>query len=252
MRKLVLSMALGLMALPMTPALADPRLDEVVYSPYVENHVLEVGSRYGQEMGRGSLKGVSALVTEAEYGESDRLSIALLTKVKNEPGQPRRLTSIGLEGIYYLGQIPKVGIDAGLYLEVSKGFRGDSDGGEAKLLLAKTAGRFQGLLNLIAERPLSGPSSEAYASYGYAASATWRAIGNLRLGAEVFGDLGNDHEFLTRPQGAYIGPQLKWEGRPKGSPVEIAIDAGWLVPLGPDRNEGRSQARINIEFEHRF
>ena len=252
MLKIVVSLALGLLAIPITPAFADPHLDSVVYSPYVERHMFELGSRYAEELGRGSLKGASALVTEAEYGVSDRLSLALLTKVKNEPGQPRRLTSVALEGIYYVGQIPKVGIDAGLYLEVSKGFRGDSDGGEVKLLLAKTAGRFQGLLNLIAERPLNGPSSERYASYGYAASATLRAIGNLRLGGEVFGDLGDDHRFLRGAQGAYIGPQVKWEGRPKGSPVEFAIDAGWLAPLGPNRNEGRSQARISIELEHRF
>jgi hypothetical protein len=37
-----------------------------------------------------------------------------------------------------------------------------------------------------------------------------------------------------------------------GSPVEIAIDAGWLAAVGPDRSEAASQARINIELEHRF
>ena len=30
-------------------AAADPRLDEAVYSPYVENHVLELEGRAGQE-----------------------------------------------------------------------------------------------------------------------------------------------------------------------------------------------------------
>lgn len=252
MLKKVSNLAVVLLVVPSTPAFADPHLDSVVYSPYVEKNMFELGSRYAEEIGRGSLKGVGALVTEAEYGVSDRLSIALLTKVKNEPGQRKKLTSVAFESVFYVGQVPKVGIDAGLYLELSKGLGGDSDGGEVKLLLAKTAGRFQGLLNLIAERPLNGPSSERYASYGYAASATWRAIGNLRLGAEAFGDLGDDHRFLRGAQGAYIGPQVKWEGRPEGSPVEFAIDAGWLAPLGPNRNEGRSQARVSIELEHRF
>ncbi len=36
-------------------ASADPRLDEVVYSPYVENHVLELETRVGQELGHGEL-----------------------------------------------------------------------------------------------------------------------------------------------------------------------------------------------------
>jgi hypothetical protein len=251
-RKEVLGLALGLSALLGTPALADPRLDEVVYSPYVENHMFELETRFGQEIGHGSLKGANTLVTEAEYGVSDRLSLALVTKVESAFGEARRLTGVGMEGIYYLGQIPKIGIDVGLYLEVTKGAGGDSDGGEAKLLLAKTAGRFQGLFNFIVERPFDGPSREVYASYGYAASATWRTVGNLRLGAEAFGDFGDDHGFLTRAEGAYVGPQLKWEGQPNGLPFEIEVDAGWLAAVGPDRNEARSQARINLEFEHRF
>jgi hypothetical protein len=39
----------GLSAMCAAPALADPRLDEIVYSPYVENHMLELEARVGQE-----------------------------------------------------------------------------------------------------------------------------------------------------------------------------------------------------------
>jgi hypothetical protein len=252
MRGRIWVLALGLSAMFGAPALADPRLDEVVYSPYVENHMFELETRVGQEVGNGSLKNAQTLVTEAEYGFSDRLSLALVTKVQRAPGEAQRLTGVGIEGIYYLGQIPKIGVDAGLYLEVTKGAGGDSDGGEAKLLLAKTDGRFQGLFNFIIERPFSGPRGEVFASYGYAASATWRTVGNLRLGAEAFGDFGDDHGFLNHPQGAYIGPQLKWEGKPDFLPFEIDVDAGWLAAVGPDRNEASSQARINLELERRF
>jgi hypothetical protein len=246
------AVALGLSALLSTPAHADPRLDEVVYSPYIEKHVFEIETRFGQEIGHGSEKGANTLVNEAEYGFSDRLSLALVTKLENTPDEGRRLTGVGIEGIYYLGQIPKIGVDAGLYLEATKGTNGESDGGEAKLLLAKTAGRFQGLFNFIIERPFNGPADERFASYGYAASATWRTVGNLRLGAEAFGDFGDDHGFLTHAVGAYVGPQLKWEGKPQSLPFEIEVDAGWLHAVGPDRDEAKSQARINIEFEHRF
>jgi len=252
MRGRIWVLALGLSAMFGAPALADPRLDEVVYSPYVENHMFELETRVGQEVGNGSLKNAQTLMTEAEYGFSDRLSLALVTKVQRAPGEAQRLTGVGIEGIYYLGQIPKIGVDAGLYLEVTKGAGGDSDGGEAKLLLAKTDGRFQGLFNFIIERPFSGPRGEVFASYGYAASATWRTVGNLRLGAEAFGDFGDDHGFLNHPQGAYIGPQLKWEGKPDFLPFEIEVDAGWLAAVGPDRNEASSQARINLELERRF
>lgn len=252
MRWRTVGLAVGLSAIFGTPALADPRLDEVVYSPYVERHVLELETRIGQELGQGSLNNARTLVTEVEYGFTDRLSLALVTKVQRAPGEAEKLTGVGLEGIYYLAQIPKVGVDVGLYGEFIKGAGGNSDGGEAKLLLAKTDGRFQGLFNFIVERPFSGPRGTVFASYGYAASATWRTFGNLRLGAEAFGDFGDDHGFLNHPQGAYLGPQLKWEGRPRFLPCELAVDAGWLAAVGPDRQEASSQFRVNLEFERRF
>jgi hypothetical protein len=49
-----------------------------------------------------------------------------------------------------------------------------------------------------------------------------------------------------------VGPQLKWEGRPEGSPVEIGLDVGWLAAVGADRGEARSQVKIEVELERRF
>lgn len=252
MGRFVWIIASGLLLIAARPAWSDPRLDEVVYSPYVENRMFEFETRVGQEVGRGSLENAQTIVNEAEFGVSDRLSMALVTTVERAPGEPQRLTGVGLESIYYLGQIPKVGVDAGLYLEATKGAGGENDRGEAKLLLAKTAGRFQGLFNVIVERPFSGSPGEVYAAYGYAASATWRTFGAVRLGAEGFGDFGDDHGLLTGRQGAYVGPQLKWEGRPRFLPFEIELDAGWLAAVGPDRREAASQVRVNLELEHRF
>lgn len=251
-RMVAAGLALGLTTLLAAPALADPRLDEVVYSPYIQNHVFELETRVGQEVGSGLLNNAQTIIVEAEYGVSDRLSLALVTHVERAPGEAQRLTGVGVEGIYYVGQIPKVGVDVGVYLELTKGAGGESDSGEAKLLLAKTSGRFQGLFNFIVERPFSGPPGEVFATYGYAASATWRTVGSLRLGAEAFGDFGDDHGFLNRPQGAYIGPQVKWEGRFDVLPFEIDVDAGWLAAVGPARAEASSQARINVELERRF
>jgi hypothetical protein len=233
-------------------AWADPRLDEIVYSPYVENHVFELETRVGQELGQGDLEAARTFVVEAEAGLNDRTSLALVTSIEREPGISDRLTGVGLEGIYYVGQIPRVGVDVGGYLEVTKGLGGEPDRGEAKLLLAKTAGRFQGLLNFIVEEPFDASAGQNFASYGYAASAAWRTWDNLRLGVEAFGDFGDDHGLLQAPHGFYVGPQVKWEGTPPGSPVEINVDAGWLAALGPDRAEAASQFRISLELEHRF
>jgi hypothetical protein len=240
-----------LMSMMAAPAMADPRLDEKVYSPYIENGVLEVETRWGQEFGPGALKGARTEFTEVEYGVNDRFSLAAVGQIERTPGGDR-LVGAGLEGVYYLGQIPKLGVDVGTYLEYKKGVNGEHDAGEAKLLFAKNIGRFQGLFNFIVERPFGAPRGEDFAAYGYAASATWRTIGPLRLGVEAFGDLGDDHGILGRTQGAYLGPQVKWEAKPRFLPVEVAVDAGWLAPVGASRPEAASQARISLEFEKRF
>jgi hypothetical protein len=248
---LLTALSLGLAAtlLVATAAAADPRLDEKVYSPYIQNGVAELEVRTAGQVG-GASGGTTTTVLEGEYGLNDRVSLALVGGIGSAPGEATRFTSVGLEGVAYLGQIPGIGVDTGGYLEYGHGLNGESDVLEAKLLLAKTAGRFQGLVNLILERPF-GPGADRFASYGYAASATWRTFGALRLGAEAFGNLGDDHAFGGH-QGAYVGPQILWEGRPAGSPVEIDIDAGWLVPVGTERSATKSQFRLGFELERRF
>lgn len=221
------------------------------YQSYVLNHMAELEVRRGQQVG-GPDSGEAATVLEAEYGVNDRISLALVGAIATTRGGGSQFSSVGIEGVAYLGQIPGIGVYAGLHLEYKHGLGGETDAGEAKLLLAKTAGRFQGLANFIIERPLGAPPGQGFAAYGYAVSATWQTVGNLRLGAEAFGDLGTDHDFLTGPQGAYVGPQLKWEGRPKGSPVEIDLDIGWLAAVGANRNEARSQVQLGLELERRF
>jgi hypothetical protein len=245
----------GLAALSLAVAVAsqgraDPRLDEKVYDPYVHNGVAELEVRGGQVEG-GPLGGATTTVMELEYGLSDRVSLALLGAVAREPGGEARVTDIGLESVVYLGQIPGIGVDTGLYFEYGHGLNGEPDFFEGKVLLAKNYKRFQGLLNLIVEEPVGAPSGEDFASYGYAASATLQAIGKLRLGAEAVGDFGDDHAFGGR-QGAYVGPQVKWEGRLGRSPVELEIDAGWLAAVGKSQDEAGSQIRFSVELERRF
>lgn len=249
MKSFAITVVLAAASLASTAARADPRLDEKVYSPYIERGVAELEVRTAGQNG-GQTGGDVTTVIETEYGVNDWLSLSLVGAVEQGRGEHPRFTGVGLEGVAYTGQIPKLGVDTGLYLEYQHGLNGEADTLEGKLLFAKTAGRFQGLANLIIERPL-GPHDEAFGAYGYAVSATWRTVGPLRLGAEAFGDIGDDHRFPAAA-GAYIGPQVLWEGRPWHAPFEIALDAGWLFPVGDFRAEASSQFRIGIELERRF
>jgi hypothetical protein len=247
----VLTLGAAFAAAGGSAALADPRLDEKVYAPYVERGVAELEWRRAEEVG-GRQAGVRTDVVEIEYGLTDAISLAIVGDLESAPGVAGALNGIGVEGVVYLGQIPRLGVDIGAYLEYKAGRNGEDDAGELKLLLAKASDRFQGLVNLIVERPFGVPDGEGYASYGYAGSATWRTVSTLRIGVEAFGDLGTDHDFLASAKGAYLGPQLKWEGRLVSSPFDVGIDAGWLAALGPDRREARSQVRMNLEVERRF
>jgi hypothetical protein len=49
-----------------------------------------------------------------------------------------------------------------------------------------------------------------------------------------------------------VGPQVKWEAKPRALPFAIAIDAGWLASVGSDRREAANQLKLNLELERRF
>jgi hypothetical protein len=245
-KSVVAGMVLGLVGA--TTAAAGPHLDGKVYAPYVENGIFELEAR-GAQVNGGPLDGASTTVLEAEYGFGDRLSLALVAPIANDPGQGAKLQGLGVEGVYYLGQIPKVGVDVGLYGEYLAGVNGGEEVVEAKLLLAKRTGAFEGVLNLVAERPLNVPT-ERYANYSYAAAATWEVVDDLRLGIEAFGDLGDDYGLKSG--GAYVGPVAQWEFHPKGAPFEIEMRASWLAATGSSRDDADSQVRLTVGLERKF
>ena len=131
--KLHTAMAVALTMMVATAAQADPRLDEKVYDPYVRNHVLEAETRVARETG-GTLDRSAATVAELEYGMSDTLSLAVLGKITGGGSDSTRLRGVGVEAVYYLGQIPGLGVDVGLYGEVMNGLNGDDSALELSLI----------------------------------------------------------------------------------------------------------------------
>ena len=246
MKTVIAGIVLGLVGA--TAAVAGPHLDGKVYAPYVENGVFELEAR-GAQVNGGPLDGARKTVLEAEYGFSDRLSLALIAPIANDPGKGAKLQGLGVEGVYYLGQIPRVGIDVGIYGEYLAGVNGGEEVVEAKLLLAKRAGPFEGVVNLVVERPLN-VASERFANYSYAAAATWDVGHKLSLGVEAFGDLGDDYGLKSG--GAYVGPVAQWEFHPKDAPFEIEMRASWLAATGSSRDDADSQVRLTVALERKF
>ncbi|HZZ37087.1 MAG TPA: hypothetical protein VFE03_15305, partial [Caulobacteraceae bacterium] len=220
-------------------------------APYVRNGLTEVEVRGGRFTG-GPASGESALVIEIERGLSDRISLAVLAEFEDHAGEARKLDAVAVEGVVYVGQIPGIGVDVGGYLEYEQRIHNESGVLEGKLLLAKRVGAFEGLVNIVAEQPLTDRDGEGATEFGYAAQATVRAARGLKLGAQAFGDLGTNRAFGGR-QPHFIGPVANWEIRPtwlKGG--ELEFEAAYLVAAGSARDDTDGQVRLMVELERRF
>lgn len=231
-------------------AAAEPGLAQKVYDPYVRNGLSEVEIRTGRLLG-GSAQGDQTTVLELEHGFNDRFTLAILGEFEDEPGESRKLDAIAVEGVAYLGQIPGLGVDAGLYVEYEQRLHNESGVLEGKLLLAKTHDQFQGLFNLIAEQALTARDGDGATEFGYAASATWETAPKLRVGIEAFGDFGTNRSF-GGSQPHYVGPVVKWETRPDWLPAELELEAGYLFAAGSARDYTDGQLRVLIALERRF
>lgn len=250
MRLTFVALAASMLALTAGNARAEPGLGEKVYDPYVKPGTFELEARYGRLDGR-ALNGESGGVLEAEYGFNDRFSGAILAEYEHEAGEKAKIDALAVEGVIWLGQIPRLGIDTSLYLEYEQRIHNESGVGEAKLLLGKQLGAWQVLVNVKASRPFTAVSSERITRFGYAASID-RDLGNFaRVGVEAFGDLGDDHRFGGR-QTHYLGPMVKWRLPFRKLKSELELETSYLLPVGAARREANGQARILLEWEKRF
>jgi hypothetical protein len=231
-------------------AAAAPGLANRVYSPYVRKGVTELELRGGRLTG-GEENGDSALKVELEHGFTDRLNVGLVAEFEDEPAAERKLDSVGLEAIAYVGQIPGIGVDVGGYLEYEQRLHNESGVVEGKILLARRFGPVQGLLNLIAEQPLTNREGEGAMEFGYAAQATVDAGHQVQVGVQAFGDAGTNRSFGGR-QDHYVGPVVRWETRPRWAASEFELEAAYLFPVGPAADKTDGQVRLMFEWEKRF
>ena len=231
-------------------AKAAPGLGEKVYDPYIRPGTLELETRYGRLTGK-SLDGESGAIVEAEYGFNERFSGALVLEYEDHVGEKDKIDAVGVEGVLWLGQIPKLGIDTSLYLEFEQRIHNESGVGEAKLLLGKQLGVWQVLVNLKASRPFTSHADDRITAFGYGVAIDREVTNFARVGVEAFGDLGDDHRFGGR-QAHYIGPMVKWRVPFRKLKGELEIETSYLFAAGAARNDSRGQARILLEWEKRF
>lgn len=236
----------ALLAAISTPALAAPGVGGKVYGATVESGITEIEARYGRLTGDAA-DGEDALVVELAHGLSDKFYGAVLIETEREPHASRKIEAISFEGIVPIGRIDALALDIALYGEY-EAIRHGRDAIETKLLLQHRRGPFDGRLNLIAGRTLQ---DGAPVEFGYAASVDWQTLGEFRLGASAYGNMGSSKDFLPREQ-HFLGPIVKTEIEHLPAKGELEIEAGYLFALGSARDETNGQFRLVIEYEFRF
>ena len=220
-------------------AQAAPGLGSEVYGATVEKGELELESIYG-ELDGGVEDGENVLVLEAAYGVTDKLRLGVRGEIEKEPGEDREFEALGVEAIYELGNLG--GVDFAVYGEYEVVFDG-ADKIETKLLVQRREGPIDLRFNLIAEKELEGGED---VELEYAASADFEAFGEVRLGAQAYGQLGTFKNFLPHAE-HFLGPVAKFEI--EGLGPELEIEAGYLFALGDAQDETDGQFRLLLELE---
>ncbi len=229
-----------------TAASAAPGVGEKVYGATVEGGVTEIEARYGRLTG-GAADGEDGLLLEVSHSFSDKLYTGVIAEFEREPGGKRKLEAVGFEAITPLGRIEALQLDVALYGEY-EAVRKNADKVEAKLLLQHRKGPFDGRFNLIFNKELA---SGRQVAVEYAASADWKAFGEVRLGVAAFGDLGTFKTFAPRAE-HFAGPIAKFEIEHLPGNSELEIETGYLFAIGAARDETKGQLRLLLEWETRF
>lgn len=222
-------------------AKAAPGLGAEVYSADVYKGELELEARYGQLTG-GPAAGSDGLTFELGYTPLANFRFEGFAEFARDAGGPRKADAVGIEAINHLGRI--AGLDIASYAEAAVGLNGRPNSIEGKLLVERKAGRFDARVNLIAEKLLAAGMPT---QFGYAASADFRVLPRLTLGAQAYGDLGTVTAFAPRAE-HFLGPVAKTRIDHLGGHT-LKIEAGYLFALDKALSAANGQVHLLIELE---
>ena len=246
-RRLAL-IAAGLLAASAGPAFAEPGFANGIYAPYVKKGVTEFEATSGALTG-GRRSGDGGLILEVEHGFTDRLDLSVFSEI--EHGSKTEIDSVGLEAVYYVGQVPGIGVDVGAYVDYEYSLDA-SDILETKLLLAKQAGSFHAVANLIAQIPTRNKARYQHdTDYQYGVQGAFDVAPNTQVGLQAFGDLAHNYA-SGGGRHNYVGPMANWELHPFGRPGELELQASYLFAVGSTRHVTNGQAHVSLEYEVRF
>jgi hypothetical protein len=224
-------------------ALAAPGPADSVDGPEVAKGELTLHLGFAQLLTRHDDEG-QIVNTEVGYDLSDRLHLGASADIDVTHSPFVAATTV--EALYNVGHVG--GVETAFTFGYTHAWRGeDGDSLQARALFSKTAGRFEGRLNLVAQQNFSG---EHDADFGYAALAVVRANDNLQLGVKALGGLASTHGFGG--QSHYVGPSAVVTLPLPRAAGEIRIEAAYLAAYGPARDDARGLWSVVAQWERVF
>ncbi|WP_066552058.1 hypothetical protein [Croceicoccus bisphenolivorans] len=239
MKKYAAGMLAGTLCAFALPAQAAPGLGQEIYSADVEQGELEGEARWGRLAG-GEDGGKEALFLEIAYGVSQSLRFSISGEWEKEPGQTRDAEAVGFEALYAISEAG--GFAFAVLGEYEVVFDG-TDQMEAMLIMQRDSGPLDIRFNVIAEKELAGGEP---VEFEYGVSADIAAFGEVRVGAEAFGELGTTKDFLPRAE-HFAGPAAKFGIEGLGPELEVGV--GYLFALGEAKDETDGMLRIGLDME---
>src|SRR5205823_14094093 len=186
------------------------RADHKVYSPIVEEGVLEFEARGHRTLdSRGDKNDQQTHIYEVAYGVNSWWYTSLFGVLNKEPGKNFRHGATAWENIFQLTPQGKYWVDVGLYLEYRKShLSGEPSEFETKLLLEKDVDPLVLTANLVFNREI-GSNSGKGVGFEYAVRAKYPWKREIQFGIEAFGEPGRltGFEPISAQQHA-VGPVM--------------------------------------------
>ncbi|MDB5394108.1 MAG: hypothetical protein JWM91_1614 [Rhodospirillales bacterium] len=238
----------GAALIAISPASADHK----VYSPVVEEGVLELEARGQRTVDSAADKNDQQnQVYEISYGVNSWWYTAVFGNLTKDPQGGLQYNATALENIFQLTPQGEYWMDVGLYLEYAKASaRNDPDELEFKLLLEKQIAPFVVTANLIFNRDI-GPNAGKGAGFEYALRANYPWKRAVQFGVEAFGEPGR----LTgldpvNEQHHLIGPVISGKFNLPILPGNFVYNVGYL--FGMTQGSPAGEAKWELEYEIPF
>ena len=241
--------AAGVVAFTLLARAGSAHADHHVYSPIVEQGVLEFEARVHRTVDNAPEKDNGQVHKyEIGYGVNQWWHTALFGELEKEPGASLKYNATAWENIFQLTPQGKYWLDAGLYFEYARGAsNGTPDEIETKVLLEKEVRPLVLTANLIFTKEI-GRNAETGLGFEYALRANYPWTRSLQFGIEAYGEPGRIGRFdALSEQNHVVGPVLSGRFNIAGIKGAFGYEVGYLFGVTPGSPSGTVKGLLEYE-----